>query len=100
MSPFPSQQKVLSKLFVKSRQSWSLLRLRVVGDISGDELEVSARELVVILAVDGGRAPLALSVGGRGQLGVQSATGTILRIQLQNLVTKYFSPESVRKYIG
>ena len=51
---------------------------RVVGDISWDELEVSPSELVVLLALNVRRAPVALSVGGRGQLGVQSATGTIL----------------------
>ena len=44
---------------------------RVVGDISWDELEVSPSELVVIPALNVGLAPVAFSVGGRRQLGVQ-----------------------------
>ena len=85
----------MSKSFLFSVKSWSLLRLRVVGDISGDELEVSPCVLVIILAVNVGRTPLALSVGGRGQLGVESAAATIFRTQLENSETKYFSAESL-----
>ena len=67
---------IINSLQIVVLPSCRALGLRGVGDISGDELEISASVLVISLAPDVSRPPLALSVGGRGQVGVQPATHT------------------------
>ena len=58
---------------------------RGVGDISGDELEVSPSELVVLLPPDVGRPPLTLGVGWGGQVGVQPGTRKYLELKTENI---------------
>ena len=58
---------------------------RGVGDISGDELEVSPSELVVLLPPDVGRPPLTLGVGWGGQVGVQPGTRKYLELKTEKI---------------